>query len=1153
MKKIILLAQLLFIFLFGFAQTTVLSVEGFEGATNQFTSYAASNPVAVWNSNTVLSKTGTKSYRGVVTFNDTLFLESPVFSTMGYLNVNLSFSQICKIGSLDKGMIQFSINNGTTWTYLTGNEYLGTGLFSQNVFSSRSYPDWVTSQPTTIPNNTWWKDESFNISLTSNNSQVKIRFVLVDGDFNGPASNYGWLLDDFKVVGAVCELDPPVLSNATIITGSVYNTTPTNLSIDAVDASGIASAKVFYTLNGGLIDSISLVNGTGNTWTGSLPSAALNDTICYYYSFIDNSSCFNKTTLPSGQCYKYYIDPVPPVQCIGTPINSFPYNEAFTSFLVGTTGVLVNDWENATTDDFDWFVHTGNTPSTGTGPLTDHTGGNGKYLYIETSGQQSYAEAHLISPCFTLASATFYQLSFWYHMNGAAMGDLHIDVLSNNNWVLDAIPAIVGSQGNQWSMGRLDLSNYAGQTIKVRFRGVRGTNYTSDIALDDIKISVTSGEDVSIASVDNPINKSCLLSPLQDVQVTILNSGIVGISSIPVAYQLNNSAIVRATATATITPNGTHSYIFSQQVTVTPNMLNTIKVWTELSTDVNPSNDTSTYSFTMNSTVNTFPFVELFDSFTAGSPGTLINGWVNDDTDDIDWNVNSGGTPSANTGPSQDHNSTGSGNYMYIETSGITVGSEAFLISPCIDLTNVLSPELEFWYHMYGTNMGALHLDIWSNGAWVLDVMPIVSGNQGNVWKNQKINLSTYNNQIIKVRFRGDVGSGFMSDIAIDEVSVTNSAMVDVSLNTISSPVSRGCLTPLNQNVTVSVQNFGNVALSAIPIAYQNNNGIIYRDTITGNLAPFASRTFSFTQGVNLQASTNNNFVVWIESPLDLNASNDTLRQFVSTNGTVNVFPVTENFDAFVTGIPGTLLNGWENEAVNDSHDWYVNSGGTPTLLTGPTGDHTTGSGNYFWLQSDGNSGKSARLLSPCYDFGSLNSPQLSFWYNMFGADMGVLHLDLIINGFYIQDIIQPISGNKGQNWLNKIVNLSGYSGNVRLVFRGDVITKSGVIAGDMALDDIQMTDLPVGLATQQSSFYIGEVFPNPTAGTAHVMINTASDELLNLNIMDIKGQLMGRHQLKLNSGQQTIEMPVTSLEQGIYVLQFNSENKSFTRRLIVK
>ena len=46
--------------------------------------------------------------------------------------------------------------------------------------------------------------------------------------------------------------------------------------------------------------------------------------------------------------------------------------------------------------------------------------------------------------------------------------------------------------------------------------------------------------------------------------------------------------------------------------------------------------------------------------------------------DEKDFSVISSGTPSGNTGPSSDH-TTGTGNYAYLEASGIPVGSRVHL------------------------------------------------------------------------------------------------------------------------------------------------------------------------------------------------------------------------------------------------------------------------------------------------------------------------------------------------------------------------------------------------------------------------------------------------------------------------------------------
>lgn len=160
----------------------------------------------------------------------------------------------------------------------------------------------------------------------------------------------------------------------------------------------------------------------------------------------------------------------------------------------------------------------------------------------------------------------------------------------------------------------------------------------------------------------------------------------------------------------------------------------------------------------------TLPYIQDFEN-----SGNLPYAWINANYDDIDWIVNSGGTPSSGTGPSGDH-TTGSGYYMYIEASNPNYpDKEACLETPLFDLAGMNTAEMKFWYHMYGSGMGSLHVDIYSGGTWFNDVMPAISGNQNNVWHEMTIDLASYIGQGIKIRFRGITGSSYTSDIAIDD------------------------------------------------------------------------------------------------------------------------------------------------------------------------------------------------------------------------------------------------------------------------------------------------------------------------------------------------------------------------------------------------
>ena len=76
--------------------------------------------------------------------------------------------------------------------------------------------------------------------------------------------------------------------------------------------------------------------------------------------------------------------------------------------------------------------------------------------------------------------------------------------------------------------------------------------------------------------------------------------------------------------------------------------------------------------------------------------------------------------------------------------------------------------------------MGELHTDIFANGVWTDDILPVVSGDQGDVWLHAYANLSSYIGQIIKFRIRGITGpNNSSSDMAIDDFGVYQQTGVD--------------------------------------------------------------------------------------------------------------------------------------------------------------------------------------------------------------------------------------------------------------------------------------------------------------------------------------------------------------------------------------
>ena len=198
MRKLVLLIGLVCSFAFANAQTYLIQ-EDFEGSTYVMTSSSTtSNSWAVTSS---LAASGQKADSAVVAINDTTYLTSDAFSTTGSSVVYLEFDQIAKLSFYDAATIEYSTDNGATWTKITSG-YLGTGQFINigSKFNSTSYPSWLPATANAIPDSSWWQHEKFNLSsVLSNVAQAKIRFVLIDGNGLGAMGNYGWLLDNIEV------------------------------------------------------------------------------------------------------------------------------------------------------------------------------------------------------------------------------------------------------------------------------------------------------------------------------------------------------------------------------------------------------------------------------------------------------------------------------------------------------------------------------------------------------------------------------------------------------------------------------------------------------------------------------------------------------------------------------------------------------------------------------------------------------------------------------------------------------------------------------------------------------------------------------------------------------------------------------------------
>ncbi len=439
--------------------------------------------------------------------------------------------------------------------------------------------------------------------------------------------------------------------------------------------------------------------------------------ICEDVECIDNEDCDDNNACTvdictDGVCYN---------ECAST-VSSYPYTEGFESGW--------GDWINASGDDMDWTRDSAGTPSSSTGPSSAH--GGTYYVYTESSSP-NYPDktAILEGPCFDLANTSDAELSFWYHMYGSAMGTLNVEVSEDcvtwtNMWSLS------GDQGNSWYEANVNLTSYSGTTIVIRFRGITGSSYRSDMAVDDISVTVTPAIP---CDGDEDCDDGLFCTGVETCVDYLCQPG-----SDPCPGQACNEETDTCEEVECINDE-------------------------DCDDDNACTVDTCTDGVCYNecaSTVSSYPYTEGFESGWGD--------WVNASGDDFDWTRRSGSTPSSSTGPSGAH---GGSYYVYTESSSPNYPNKtAILEGPCFDLTSASDAELTFWYHMYGSNMGTLNVEVsedcvsWTN-AWSL------SGDQGNSWYEANVDLTSYSGTTIVIRFRGVTGSSYRSDMAVDDISVT--------------------------------------------------------------------------------------------------------------------------------------------------------------------------------------------------------------------------------------------------------------------------------------------------------------------------------------------------------------------------------------------
>jgi hypothetical protein len=576
--------------------------------------------------------------------------------------------------------------------------------------------------------------------------------------------------------------------------------------------------------------------------------------------------------------------------------------------------------------------------------------------------------------------------------------------------------------------------------------------------------------------------------------------------------------------------------------------------------------------------ISQFPYSESFE--------TGLGFWTQPTNDNFDWTRHSGGTPTAKTGPT----SAASGSfYLYTEATG-NIGT-AYLESPCLNLAGAIGATVEFMFHMYGTAMGTLSLQVSTNNGASWSTVYSQTGNKGTSWLLASVPLSSSQlTPFTKIRFAGTLGSNQTSDIAIDAITISTTTTpctppvlsitsTNVHCNggnngTASVNVQGGTpgytyLWSNNANTyhisgltagtyTLTVTDAANCSATAYvainqpapiqqafvitPATTGIANGNVDR-TVTGGVQPYIYNWCIKPGFEDLNGVFSNTYTA---SVIDANSCYISQPVFVPSASscaiTVNTFPYGESFES------GTGL--W-SQPTTDNFNWINHSGSTPTKNTGPTSaSHGT---KYMYVECDGNSGF-AYLESPCFDIAGINNPTLSFNYHMYGNNIGTLTLEYSTDNGTTWNPFWSKTGNQANAWLAQTLSLTSIQGsNFTLRFTGSV----GGMRGDMAIDNIQIT------GTQAIAEFINtppeeqwtwtSLYPNPASTQMTLRIFAETETEVQVYLSDALGRKFHMGDAALTPGENNIAFPLDGFSAGVYYITAGTGKVQATKMLLIK
>jgi hypothetical protein len=801
-----------------------------------------------------------------------------------------------------------------------------------------------------------------------------------------------------------------------VVCGVPQNFAETNLTSTTVDITwDHGSGNDNYQLEYG---PVGFTPGTGTVLSGAITGASTTENI---------------TGLTANTTYDYYITE----DCNGggdeltfgtytfttdCGIETAPFSENFDgpTWTSGTgfnnTGDAINQcWTRNAATGFIFGTRTGTTSNGNTGPSGDFNGG-GNYIYTEASVGTNGDVATMVSPVIDISGLTTPYLMFYYHMYGADLTTLTVDVSSDGGSTWTTESTIVGQQqatnGDAWLEELVDLAAYAGNSIQVRFSTTKG-GFDADLAIDQVDIQ-------EAPTCFKPTDFTATTVTDVSVDLSWTNGATETMWNIeygPIGFTPGTGTFISVTTNPYTLPGLTPETFYDIYIQADcgggdeSDWVGPVTVQTECS-------------------ALTAPYLESFDT------GVLPNCWTNTSSNSGSANGLWKFTGSAGYGASG-NGGRPAGTFAWTDGSTPVV-NDITLLSPLIDMSALTVPMLSFDWFSNNTNAPGdnvpLIVDINDGSGWTNLVT--LSGDNAN-WQDAELTLGSYIGQTVQFRFICDQtatsGLAQYNDILLDSVLVDEAPT---------------CPRPYNLIVSNITANDADASWTQ---GYQETQWIVEYDTAgfpqgTGMTIVTSNLSEALT---GLSSSTDYDvYVRGICGPSD--TSDWTGPISFTTPCDVYLAPFYESFDN------GVQPNCWENVATGTASTDFWQFDGAPGYAAANNGrpDDT-----YAWSDGSG-SEPEGTLITPFIDVTTIIDPYLTFeWFsNNENTPGDNVPLYIEINGGTVWTPLDTLSGDSTE-WMRASYDLSAYEDStIRIRFITDHTVTSGLaFYNDILLDEVRV------------------------------------------------------------------------------------------------